>query len=644
MAASYLWVAKPVSLQTSNQFFQLTCIMKISIKAVILFASVLLTGLRSAAQKTAADSSQHATENYLLQQKEQQLADSITILQLQKNLAQATNDSKKKKALEDSLRQITQKDSIRKVEQQNKIALLKQHATGYPVILLKDTLFKIYTTIGSFTAAERAAAVSERIKRLYNDAFFKPDSLATVQDENNVDVVYNNEHTILSVTNLDALWFNQLQDSLAKQYTITIKNAVTKAKEANSLTNWLLRALYMALVLLGIWLIVFIINRLFRRTAKIIRVKRNKYFNGISVKSIHLLPANQHYLFALRINNILRVAVIILSVYLTLPLLFGIFPQTEFFATLLWGWIATPAKEMLNGIIAFMPNIFTIAVIYVVFRYLVKIIKYFSTQIELGGITLNGFHKDWAKPTFNIIGFIVYAFMFVVIFPYLPGSGSPAFQGVSVFLGLLISLGSSSAISNIVSGLVITYMRPFKIGDRVKIGEITGDVIEKTMLVTRIRTIKNEDITVPNSTVLNSHTINYSANANDTGLIIHTTVTIGYDVPWKDMHQALVDAALKTDMILQQPLPFVLQTSLDDFYVSYQLNAYTREANKQAVIYSNLHQNIQDVCNERGIEIMSPHYGAMRDGNTTTIPQSYLAKDYTPPAFNVNMGGSKTGN
>jgi len=200
-------------------------------------------------------------------------------------------------------------------------------------------------------------------------------------------------------------------------------------------------------------------------------------------------------------------------------------------------------------------------------------------------------------------------------------------------------LGSSSAIANMVAGLVITYMRPFKIGDRVKIGEITGDVVEKTTLVTRIRTTKNEDVTVPNSTVLLSSTTNYSTNARapESGLIIHTTVTIGYDVPWKDMHQALINAALRTDMILKKPEPFVLQTSLDDFYVSYQVNGYTREANKQLRIYSQLHQNIQDCCNEAGIEIMSPHYRNQRDGNMTTIPANYLDKDYKSPVFNVKQ-------
>jgi small-conductance mechanosensitive channel len=164
-----------------------------------------------------------------------------------------------------------------------------------------------------------------------------------------------------------------------------------------------------------------------------------------------------------------------------------------------------------------------------------------------------------------------------------------------------------------------------------------GDVVEKTMLVIKVRTVKNEEITVPNSTVLSSNTVNYSAMANDQGLIIHTTVTIGYDVPWRLMHQALIRAAEKTEAILKDPAPFVLQTSLDDFYVSYQLNAYTRAAREQPAVYSALHQNIQDSCNEAGIEIMSPHYQNLRDGNRSTIPADYLPKQYEAPPFYVRQ-------
>jgi len=213
------------------------------------------------------------------------------------------------------------------------------------------------------------------------------------------------------------------------------------------------------------------------------------------------------------------------------------------------------------------------------------------------------------------------AFMLIVIFPYMPGSDSPVFKGVSVFLGVLFTFGSAGALGNIVAGLVLTYMRAFKMGDRVKIGEVTGDVIGKSLLVTRIRTIQNEIISIPNSTVMGTHTINYSSDAPVNGLIVHTTVTIGYDVPWRQVHDLLINAALATPMIEKEPAPYVLQTSLDDNYVSYRLNAFTKEPNRQAVIYSHLHANIQDIFNEAGVEIMSPHYSSLRDGNATTIPK-----------------------
>ena len=591
--------------------------------------------------KNKADSSQQVAEVYLSQQKEQQRVDSLVSAKLKSELLLVENDSKRKKSLEDSLHQLSKRDSVRKAIQLQKLAQLKQHAIGYPVKLNNDTLFYIYTRLGSFGADERTSAIEERIRRLYDDAFFNADSLTVVQNESTCDIIYNNDIIIMSVTDLDALWYNKSVSQLANDYAKKIKTEILSEKEANSVLNLLKRIGYVLLILLGIWLLVYGINRLFKRITALLSRNRQKHFRALSIRKIQILSADHHYQFAMQANNIIRLVIIFLSFYLALPLFFGLFPQTRPIANMLWNWIITPAKSLFNDVVLFLPDFFTIIVIYFVTTYFIKLIKYFASGISNETIRINGFYKDWARPTFNIIRFIVYAFMVVIIFPYIPGHKSPAFQGVSVFLGILVSLGSSSAISNIVAGLVITYMRPYKIGDRVKVGDVVGDVIEKTMLVTRIRTIKNEDITVPNSTILNSYTINYSANAKDTGLIVHTTVTIGYDAPWKDVKQALIDAALQTGYILQQPPPFVLQISLDDFYVSYQLNAYTNEASKQAVIYSDLHQNIQDIFNERGIEIMSPHYKAVRDGNTTTIPPDYLPKDYKTPAFNVTVNKQK---
>ncbi|MEQ8424277.1 MAG: mechanosensitive ion channel, partial [Cyclobacteriaceae bacterium] len=324
--------------------------------------------------------------------------------------------------------------------------------------------------------------------------------------------------------------------------------------------------------------------------------------------------------------------------YLALPLLFSIFPWTRGWAETLFGYVFNPLKSVFLSLFNFIPNLFTIGVIYFVTRYAIRFIGYLADEVEKGSLVISGFYPDWAKPTFGIVKVLMYAFMFVAIFPYLPGSNSDVFKGVSVFLGVLFSLGSSSAIGNMVAGLVITYMRPFKIGDRIKIGEITGVVLEKSMLVTRIRTIKNEEITVPNATVLSGHTINYTTSAKELGLILHTTVTIGYDVPWQKVQDLLIKSANDADGVLkdENKKPFVLQTSLDDFYVAYQLNAYTDQPEKMAVIYSNLHQQIQDKFAEAGVEIMSPHFGAIRDGSAVNIPSDHLPKDYQAPSFRVS--------
>lgn len=387
-------------------------------------------------------------------------------------------------------------------------------------------------------------------------------------------------------------------------------------------------------------LFIWLIGKGYKRLLSFIDVKKEKWLKSLSYKNYTFLTDEQEMKIILFIAKVLRWFVYIVLVYISLPILFSIFPFSRDWADALFHLVWSPLKGVFVSVWNYLPNLFSILVIYFVMKYFIRFVQYIFTEIQSEKLVLSGFHADWAMPTFSIVKFLLYAFTFVLIFPLLPGSDSNIFKGVSVFIGILFSLGSSSAIANMVAGLVITYMRPFKIGDRIKISDVTGDVLEKTLLVTRIKTVKNEIITIPNAFVLSGNTTNYSSEAAKNGLIIHTTVTIGYDVPWRKMHEALINAALRTDMILKEPKPFVLQTSLEDFYVAYQINAYTREAGKQAFVYSQLHQNIQDCCNEAGIEILSPHYRAARDGNATTIPSDYLPKDYKAPGFNINVENS----
>ena len=301
-------------------------------------------------------------------------------------------------------------------------------------------------------------------------------------------------------------------------------------------------------------------------------------------------------------------------------LVFSIFPATKPYTVTLLSYVLKPLRTIWQATIRYIPNFITILVIILIFRYLSKGLKYLTNEIQRGTLTIPGFYPDWAKPTFNIIRFLLFAFMIVMIFPYLPGSDSDVFKGVTVFLGVIFSLGSTSVIGNLVAGLVITYMRSFFIGDVIRIGDNLGTVVEKTLFVIRMRTPKNEYISIPNSVLLSSNIINYSSS-KEKGLVLYTSVTIGYDTPWETVYKLLISAAGATEHILSDPEPFVLQTSLDDSYVTYQLNAFTDHPEIQPRIYSDLHQNIQNKFNEGGVEIMSPHYTALRNGNKSTIPE-----------------------
>ncbi|AHI06925.1 putative mechano-sensitive ion channel [Bdellovibrio bacteriovorus W] len=295
-------------------------------------------------------------------------------------------------------------------------------------------------------------------------------------------------------------------------------------------------------------------------------------------------------------------------------------PYTQTWSEQIIEYILSPLRWLGAGVISIVPNIFFISVIAFVTHYLLKVVKVFFTSVKEGRIQLQGFHTDWADSTYHIIRVLVFVFAAVICFPYIPGSDSPAFKGLSVFLGVLVSLGSSSAISNMMSGLVITYMRPFRVGDRVQIVNVVGDIVEKNLLVTRVRTARNVDVTVPNSMILSNHITNYSFQAEGKGVIMIATVTIGYDVPWQKVHQALLEAAKNTEFIIDSPKSFVLQTALNDFHVSYELNAWTKNPQKMGAINSDLNKNILDACARHGIEIMSPHFVANRDGSNKVLP------------------------
>ena len=283
--------------------------------------------------------------------------------------------------------------------------------------------------------------------------------------------------------------------------------------------------------------------------------------------------------------------------------------------------VVTAVEDVWGGFIAYLPNLDTIVVILLVTRYVVRTISLIFEGIRTRRIHLKNFYPEWAETSLSLIKLLIYALTAVIIFPYLPGSSSPAFQGISIFVGVLVSLGSTTAVANVVAGVVLTFTRAFKVGDQVEVSDVRGRVVERSTFVTRIQTLKNVIVSIPNSMVLTNNVINYSQNMGQRGLLVHTNITIGYDVPWQTVNNLLISAARKTENIVEDPEPFVLQTSLDDNYVSYEVNGWTRNPEELPRIYSNLHANILDEFHGHKVEITSPAFRAMRDGNALTIPE-----------------------
>ena len=514
-------------------------------------------------------------------------------------------------------------DSLKLAKQRLRIDSLRRVTPGVPVVVEGDTLYYLFAKRGGHTPQQRAEMNAAAITELGKRFNLQPDSVYTESSDIVTDLMYGNK-VLASFIDQDGLWEGCSRDQLAAAKRKVIVDKLKVMKDEHSLWQLGKRILYFILVIIGQYLLFKLTTWLFNKLKVRIQRLKDTKLKPISIQEYELLDTQKQVNLLVFLANLLRYAVMLLQLILTVPLLFSIFPQTKDLAYKLFSYIWDPIKSIFLGIVEYVPNLFTIFVIWLAVKYLVRLVHYLASEIQSERLKIGGFYADWAMPTFHIVRFLLYAFMIAMIYPYLPGSKSGVFQGISVFVGLIVSLGSSTVIGNIIAGLVITYMRPFKLGDRIKLNDTTGNVIEKTPLVTRIRTPKNEVVTIPNSFIMSSHTVNFSQSARDYGLIIHSEVSVGYDIPWRKTHQLLVEAALNTPGVVDDPRPFVLETSLQDYYPVYQVNAYIKDANQLAQVYSDLHQNIQDRFNEEGIEIMSPHYIATRDGSETTIPKDDL--------------------
>lgn len=551
---------------------------------------------------------ENATDSTTLSAEEKARMDSIRLHELTLQIQEMKlNELALRSELDNALGKNQREDSLRRAEQLLRIDSLRKVTPGVPVVVDEDTLFLIYAAKGGYSPIDRAEMISEAVAKIGKNRRLRRDTIHTLVNNNYIDIMYG-DRMIMSVTEQDAMWQGTSQEDLAERYGRILGNKIEYLKNENSFWQIIRRGVLFILVLFLQFLMVKLINWLFQKLRRRIVVFKENKLKPVVVRDYELLNTHRLGEVLIWLSNILRYILLLTLLVFTVPILFAIFPKTENLALKIFFYIIDPIRMVIKSVVEYIPNLFIIAVIWYCVKYIVRGLRYISEEIERGNLKINGFYQEWAQPTFNIIRFLLYAFMIAMIYPYLPGAESGVFQGISVFVGLIVSLGSSSVISNFIAGFVITYMRPFKTGDFIKVKDTIGTVIVKTPFVTRLRTIKNEVVTIPNSFIMSSDTVNYSASAREYGLIIHTTMTMCYDVPWRLVHELLIKSALQTEGVLAQPKPFVLEMELNDFYMSYQLNAYIKKASDMPDITSALLEHIQDNFKEAGIDLVATHF------------------------------------
>ncbi len=507
---------------------------------------------------------------------------------------------------------------------------------GYPVMLGDHVLFSVHG-IKATPGNERAAAISGRIKRLAEDYAFSADSITVADEEFSTDII-TADRIIMSVYDADAKAEKVPRKELAERYVQNIRAGVETYRQEYSRRTLFLGIFYTLIATLVLIAVLYLFNKLYRRGNRLTQTWISSKKISLHIQSFEIIRAERIGMILITAMRLIRFFVFLVIFYTYIHLGLSFFPWTRTFANRLFDYVLVPLQITGKAIGSQIPNFIFLAIIVLITVYVLKLMRLFFNEIEKGTLTFKGFYPEWGQPSYRICRLLVIAFAAVVAFPYIPGSESPAFKGISIFLGVLFSLGSTSFIANILAGYALTYRRVFKIGDRVKISDFIGDVVETKLQVTHLRTIKNEEIIVPNSMIVNSHVINYSSLAREKGLILHTKVTIGYDAPWRQVHAMLLMAAEKTSGLLREPPPFVLQTSLDDFYVSYELNAYTDTPQGMAQTYSDLHQNIQDAFNEYEVQIMSPAYESDPDRPKFVPKERWYAPPAKPPDDSEKKG------
>ncbi len=477
-----------------------------------------------------------------------------------------------------------------------------------PVEVDGHVLFRLRGT-SALPAAARAAAVRKRIAAFAADPNRSTDTLHVVPSGEYVKIVAGDEN-ILALVDADAQLAQVSLTVLADLDHRRIVRAVEDYRAARRPEQLLHNAAVGMAATIAFVVCVLLLTWLTRRLDLRLEQRFERRIKELEIHSFELVRAEQIRGALRNLLRGIRTLMLFVLALFCLQFLLALFPWTRGYATRLLEVILGPMRTLGQGILTSIPGLVFLAILFVVVRFMLRMTSLFFDAVERGSITLKSFDRTWAAPTYRIVRLIMVAFGVIVAYPHIPGSESAAFKGVSLFLGVVFSLGSSSIIANTIAGYSMTYRRAFKVGDRIKVGDTIGDVLEARLQVTHLRSLKNEEVIIPNSLILSSEVVNYSSLAKERGVILHTTVGIGYETPWRQVEAMLLMAAERTPGLLTEPPPFVLHRKLGDFCVEYEINAHCPDAQAMMAVYTALHRNILDLFNEYGVQIMTPAYVA----------------------------------
>ncbi len=402
----------------------------------------------------------------------------------------------------------------------------------------------------------------------------------------------------------------QTIEQVAADAMLALRAALAEEREARSFVQ-ILTAVGQAALATAVFLLLV---RLLRR-ARIVVTRRlttvaSTKADRVAILGFTIFSREQIILFLRRLWEVFIWTLVLFAAYVWLTLVLTRFSYSRPWGEALGTYLVTTLSGLALGAIAAIPGLFTVVLIFLAARFLARLITAFFNAAEGGEVALPWLHRETVQPTRQLVIGLVWMFAIIVAYPFLPGAETDVFKGVSVFIGLVLSLGSTGLVNQAMSGFVLMYARALKPGDYVSASGVEGTVETLGMLSTKIRTARNEIVTIPNALMISNTTKNYSRLHDSEGAILFTSITIGYDVPWRQVHALLLLAAARTRGVRTEPAAFVRQTALSDFYIEYQLNAYLEMPELRLRVLSDLHQHIVDAFNEYGVQIMSPHYEA----------------------------------